>query len=503
MALSSTARNRRTKLSTLELTIVWALAGAGSLVVLLIAFDWESGPSQLALLITTVCAMGLVVARNAIVRNDVLRLSSTIPLAWFMFLFPNSLMLVDHFRVTYIYYFKVLNHTLPIYADDATYALGIVALGSVCYAAGAIWAEKGPGHAEADVASGWFDDKQFRHETAVPLALGFLTLYVLMLLALAGGLPQMLNLITDPVARDGLQSTSLTAILVCLFFGFLITVALRFANHLGRGIAAFQPSSLLLFTIAAAMALPLASRGYVFSVVLYPILIFHYLKRRVSVGTVVLSSLTLPVIATLLRLLRIGAASVDGFSFTDSVGAFFSESNMVSMLSAACGALQRGQIGYANGLDFILFFTWFVPRALWPGKYLPLDYRLTLQLGISDNGRAYGSPVTIFGGLFLNLTLAGMAIMMFWIGTAVVRQDRSLRLSQPRSLLWRVILFAFLVDLTRVGDVSRELTVLFIQWMMFSLIAAALNLPQVENRLSEEPPDQDGLPAEDLAGSSL
>jgi hypothetical protein len=231
------------------------------------------------------------------------------------------------------------------------------------------------------------------------------------------------------------------------------------------------------------MALPLANRGYVLSVALYPALIYNYLRRRIPAGWVIVAAVGLPMIATALRLLRTSAGFSE-FSPGDSFAAFFDESNMVSMLSAAMGALQSGKIDYMYGLDLALFAFWFVPRAWWPGKFLPLDYRLTTSLGISDNGRAYGSPITIFGGLHLNLTLFGMALVLFLVGYLVGRNDRRLSISTPRGVFWRIMLFTFLVDLTRVGDVSRELSVLFLQAAMFLLVVAVLRIPRTQAMVS-------------------
>lgn len=226
------------------------------------------------------------------------------------------------------------------------------------------------------------------------------------------------------------------------------------------------------------MALPLASRGYVLSVAIYPVLLFHYLRKRVPTKAIVVAALALPCIATSLRLLRVAAFA--DFSLMDSFTDFFAESNMVSMFSAAMGAIRSGKIEYMYGLDLVLFVFWFVPRAWWPGKYLPLDYRLTMALDISDNGRPYGSPVTMFGGLYLNLTLLGMAVALLLIGYFIAQCDQKLSIYTPRGLFVRIMLFTFLVDLTRVGDVSRELSVLFLQSSMFIFAAHVMRIPRAK-----------------------
>lgn len=475
MILSDT--EYRAHLFSLAPAIILISLGAVAMTLSVLFLCWENGYAQLILLITTAVIMAYILARNILIDGDVLRLSSTVPLAYFFFLFPNSLLLVQEFRLSSIYYFKVLQHTIPIYPGHATYALGIICLGSLAYTTGALLGGRVPQVIERVSLHTLSISWNVRPGVTFGLAATLFIVYLGTLLVLAGGPAQVIGLAIDPVARDELQSTSLTALLISLFFGFLATISIAYARTLLEGAFAARPSFVILYGLAVAMALPLANRGYVLSVALYPALIYNYLRHRIPARVVFLSALALPVIATALRLFRTSAAFSD-FSLPDSFSAFFYESNMVSMLSAAMGALQVGKIDYMNGLDLVLFAFWFIPRAWWPGKYLPLDYRLTNALNISDNGRAYGSPITIFGGLHLNLTLAGMTVALLLVGYFVGRRDKQMSTSTPRGVFWRIMLFTFLVDLTRVGDVSRELSVLFLQSIMFALVVAMLRIPR-------------------------
>jgi hypothetical protein len=432
------------------------------------------------LVIGTAVVMTFILARNIFIERDPLRLSSTIPMAYLFFLMPNSVALALDFRTSSLYLFKVLQHTISIYEEDTTAALAVMFTGSIAYALGVLIGNRTP-----RLEDGLLSRSPVRLWTVRPgrpLVLGSVSvlLFVIALLFLTGGPTGIVALVVDPVARDQLQSTSLSALLISLFLGYLATISVAYGRDLVNGSFPLGPSYLALYGLAVAMALPLASRGYVLSVVIYTVLLFHYLRKRIPATAVLVAALTLPAIATALRLLRVDA--VADFSTTNSFSEFFSESNMVSMFSAAMGAIHSGKIDYMYGLDLALFPLWFIPRALWPGKYLPLDYRLTLALDISDNGRAYGSPVTIFGGLYLNLTLVGMLLALLLFGYIIARCDQRLSVRTPRGLFVRIMLFTFLVDLTRVGDVSRELSVLFLQSSMFIFVASVVRLPRVKHK---------------------
>ena len=478
--MTTVAIPSRNDLSSLAIAIICVSLGALVMAVALLVTRWENGYTQLMLVIGTAVVMTFILARNIFIEKDPLRLSSTIPMAYLFFLMPNSVALALEFRTSSLYLFKVLQHTISIYDEDTTAALAVMFAGSLAYGLGVVIGNRTPGLDDRLVSRA--PARSWSVRAGRPLVLGsvLVTLFLIALLFLTGGPTGIVALIVDPVARDELQSTSLTALLISLFLGYLATISVAYGRDLVNGVFPLRPSSLILYGLAIAMALPLASRGYVLSVMIYPVLLFHYLQKRIPATAVLVAALTLPAIATALRLLRVDA--VGDFSTTNSFTEFFSESNMVSMFSAAMGALRSGKIDYTYGLDLALFALWFIPRALWPGKYLPLDYRLTMALDISDNGRAYGSPVTIFGGLYLNLTLIGMVVALLLLGYIIARCDQRLSVHTPRGLFVRIMLFTFLVDLTRVGDVSRELSVLFLQSSMFIFVASVVRLPRVKHK---------------------
>lgn len=136
---------------------------------------------------------------------------------------------------------------------------------------------------------------------------------------------------------------------------------------------------------------------------------------------------------------------------------FSSEAIMVPTMGVMVRSLDNGEIKYQNGIDFLLIPAFFVPRALWHDKPMPLDFRLNNALRL-NSGDTFGTPVTIFGSFFINLGKLFYYPSMFMLGLL----SSKYLISGNKTI--RILLFTFAIDLVRVGDISREV-VTFIIWI--------------------------------------
>jgi hypothetical protein len=219
-----------------------------------------------------------------------------------------------------------------------------------------------------------------------------------------------------------------------------------------------------LFVPVLILLLPAGNRGSLFSVVLIGMAATMALRPRQPVLYALAAALVLPAIATLIfRLRRLALLQEFGaVSLFDLYAEFTAETLMLPTLAVALDALGRGVIDYAWGADLVLFPLYFVPRLFWPGKPPPLDFRLSESLGLHD-GNVFGTPVTLFGGLWFNFTPVLYLPACLLVGLALARAYRRVR----HDRLLRVLLLTFVIDIVRVGDIARELLTL-----TFALTAA-------------------------------
>jgi hypothetical protein len=260
---------------------------------------------------------------------------------------------------------------------------------------------------------------------------------------------EMLIHVISPVARRTAEARAFGTPL-----GVLLVVIAVSAFWAARRIRS-RLLRMLLFLPPVLLAVPAGNRGVVLSMVLIAAAGVMSTLPRHPFRYALAACLLLPPFASLLYRLRYLALtnSLGDFTVLDLYADFAGESLMVPILARALAGLREGVVGYTYGVDLALFPLWFVPRVLWPGKPMPLDFRLNHQLGLND-GDVFGTPVSLFGGLWFNFTpwaylpaVVGFALLVLFFHERW-RNDR----------LLRVLLVVFIVDIVRVGDMSRELT---------------------------------------------
>lgn len=170
----------------------------------------------------------------------------------------------------------------------------------------------------------------------------------------------------------------------------------------------------------------------------------------------------------------LGAALLAGFLFErrlqergitveeNRIVSLTQESIMVPTLGIALRGLEKGQIEMQYGRDLLLTPLYFIPRVIWPQKPDPLDFRLNRELNL-NSGEVFGTPVSIFGGAFLNTGILFPLFMFFlgYLGAA---------LNGQRDKIVSALLFVYAIDLVRVGDISRETVTFGIFLTVFLLL---------------------------------
>lgn len=141
-----------------------------------------------------------------------------------------------------------------------------------------------------------------------------------------------------------------------------------------------------------------------------------------------------------------------------------SESIMVPTMGLVIRELKLGHVDFQNGTDLVLIPAYFIPRALWPSKPLPLDYRLNRQIGL-NTGTPFGTPITIYGGLYINGGYYGYVILMLILGLFIRK------LTDTQDLVTSVLFFTYFIDLVRVGDIARETVTVSIWLISYKLLS--------------------------------
>lgn len=144
-----------------------------------------------------------------------------------------------------------------------------------------------------------------------------------------------------------------------------------------------------------------------------------------------------------------------------------SESIMVPTMGLVVRELDLGRVSFQNGTDLILIPAYFIPRVLWPSKPLPLDYRLNREIGM-NTGTPFGTPITVYGGMYINGGYYGYILLMLALGL-IIR-----RLVYTPDLIVSVLLFTYFIDLVRVGDIARETVTVSIWLVSYKLLSTPL-----------------------------
>ena len=240
----------------------------------------------------------------------------------------------------------------------------------------------------------------------------------------------------------------------------------------------------LLVLLQAVLVLPLGNRGAAFYPVVMYIIVLHKagLVRLPILGMLALAPI-LPVLAVVLREVRYGQIDLvqSVLSVSDSWNRFVSEAVMFDVFALLTAHVSMGLI-HAGPSVFIDSLAYFLPSFLIEGpKPLPADFQLSRLLGFAGS-QEYGTPPTVFGGLFWYFGLLGLLLGSALFGLAVRAANWRLHVgigverSRVFSILVYSLAFVFLIDLVRVGVFMREVLTLVIRlssiFVVFALICA-------------------------------
>jgi hypothetical protein len=217
-----------------------------------------------------------------------------------------------------------------------------------------------------------------------------------------------------------------------------------------------RPVRALLFVPPLAAVLPLASRGLVVLVGLVAMAALLGSRRRCAAAWVFGACVLLVPLTSVLGALRNSTSFPEAWppSLASLRSSFVEEATMAPTFGGVLDALDDGRVHYRYGRDLLLLPASLIPRSIWTRKPLPLDYEVSRNMGLSGDV-PFGAPIGLFGGLYLNATplLFFPAVLLFaWAVCAAYRR------AQGDPLICAILTFTVL-DLTRVGDLARELLV--------------------------------------------
>lgn len=416
----------------------WSIGLLATLVIAMI-----SRIALLPLVTAAICVimMALIYGES----HDLLDARAAFYLATFAFVAVPSIFLTADFGPNEPYWYSTINSHLVISHSDLDSAQRIIFFGLVAVTVPMLIhiARSGP---MSPVAT-----TEPEVQPIIWLVYSFVLIaYIGVTFIQFGGPASILHYATDPTARleksEGGQLLSGISALLAFASEVSAYYLCRRLKPRGIGIVFFVP---IIFCLLAD-----GSRGTLLVAMLVAFFAIVDLQVRRPFFAIVTGYTFFPFIATSLlnfRNLSVGAnQSQSGLG--DAYRQFISESNMVPVMATAFHGLNNGIINYSYGIDLLSLPGWYVPRALWPGKPLPLDFRINGALGLND-GDVFGTPVSIFGGVYINFTPVLYLFVFILFAFLLIYAYRRLRDDQ----LLKVFFLVFVLDIVRVGDLSREI----------------------------------------------
>jgi hypothetical protein len=188
----------------------------------------------------------------------------------------------------------------------------------------------------------------------------------------------------------------------------------------------------------------------------YVCVIYHYRRRRFSLAQLLALALASFAIAQLLYIHTLGQqihqSTLQSYFAANFIGVdmlwrlFFSRFYGFDSLCAII--LHARQTGYYLGATYSDLATFFVPRAIWPGKPITYSYEFGFLLArYTGFGERAFAATTYFGELFLNFGVIGIAIgsLIFGFIMRATYEYLMVRVSTKSALLiYGVMLLHFL-----------------------------------------------------------
>lgn len=218
------------------------------------------------------------------------------------------------------------------------------------------------------------------------------------------------------------------------------------------------------------LILAFAKRAFLVNLLLCFTVLLYYKSKKRSTKKVVLLAVFIALGVVFLGTIRSNNIS------RDVAGNFFlkltEEFNMYDMFLVSLDFEQRFGRIFFGGLSYISGFLKFLPDFIWPDRPNFFDHEFTAMLFQETYNGAV--PSSLFGSLYLNLSLVGMGVFLFLLG--LLFKYVYIRLvERPRSQFaigYYAIFTTFVYDIMRVGDVSRE----FWWWLFLNGIFWAMGV---------------------------
>lgn len=264
------------------------------------------------------------------------------------------------------------------------------------------------------------------------------------------------NIVTTDLGGSSFISSGL--------FGLILSLGVCCAYRLSLYYKLKFTSSFL-FLPYLLLAILSSNRGIMLTVMLILLVVIFRFRGKFIFPGIAIGYFSVVYLANILLSLRQSNLSFV-FTFNQALNRFNTDTIMLPAFSLVLARLLQGKLNFSYGQDIIFLPLMLLPRFIWPGKPLPLDFRINSALNLG-NGDVFGTPISIFGGLIINFGIYLYPFIFFVF--AITLHYLYSKIKHIDFL--RVVSFAFVIDIVRVGDLSREI-ISFIIWIIaFALIS--------------------------------
>ena len=147
------------------------------------------------------------------------------------------------------------------------------------------------------------------------------------------------------------------------------------------------------------------------------------------------------------------------FRFDGIMDEFIGEFGMYDMLVLSIDHKIRFSDPYLFGYNYLCLFNWLIPGV----NIEFFDFRL-VQI-VYEGFLGGGIPISILGSFYYNFGYIGLVLGSAFFGRLMAGvYFRNLKKGSAEAFIYNIIFLTFIYDVTRVGDIGRELVNYFVLW---------------------------------------
>ncbi|WP_237701884.1 oligosaccharide repeat unit polymerase [Salinibacter ruber] len=213
----------------------------------------------------------------------------------------------------------------------------------------------------------------------------------------------------------------------------------------------------VLFLFSTGYYFVLSSRGGVISLIIYTIIIYHFLQKRISVRAVVTGLSISVILFAFMTILRDPTLSTRNIAHS-----LYKETDKIILNENMFGIKKTAKIykevpenmNYMYGSTMVRWVYAPIPRSMWPSKPI-ISIGKTINRKVYGNNNLSGVPPTIMMEGYINFSFMGAIIVMYMLGLMV--NYTNLTLLVPNSPV-HIIFFTFVGTKLGLGLVGGDLS---------------------------------------------